>query len=580
MIDTPTKSGHGEAAVGYIRVSTDDQATNSSLQHQQQVISAWCDAQGIELLEICKCTHGGESGKDLERSGLQQAAEVLERHKDRARFLVVSKVDRLTRNFHDCAWIHDVLDGHQVRIIAPEDGLTAREGSSAFQIGLFGWLAEAERRRILSRIHPGQLARLRAGLPINRLPLGYHLVPIDPVPSGWQGPAERVVHDPDTADLVRGLFSMAATTHLGLRGLGNWAEEHAIARKRDLHFSPKRVRDMLTNEFYIGTLEVSFRTTGNDELFKKRENHPALIDQPVFQQVQDALAGRRQLAGDGMSDQRATSLLGGIALCSRCQSTVIPKGTGADLVYVCRQRHVGKCDAPPFPGLRSEGFVLRELHKRLEEMHGHLVETLLQAIDTLPTVLDRRRADAAAEQRVVQQRRHELDADLEDGRVTPVAYAEGTARLQERLRIAEVQLAETDGWSYLARLTAIQEHPGKWRVVPWDLVLAGMDLNDKRMLLRSAFRGLALDDTGLVAADVQMVDQQTFVTTIAKGYVGTLARFPGYDADAMLTTTGWTRHDVPGTDGPHWTDVHGNSISWRAIAARGGVFTPPANSVS
>src|SRR3954466_4745751 len=80
-------------AVGYVRVSTDMQATDGlSLDAQQAAIEQYCAAQGYTLVGIHKDVLSG--AKD-QRPGLKEALGQLERGVD---VLVVLKFDRLSRS--------------------------------------------------------------------------------------------------------------------------------------------------------------------------------------------------------------------------------------------------------------------------------------------------------------------------------------------------------------------------------------------------------------------------------------------------------------------------------------------------
>jgi site-specific DNA recombinase len=85
-------------AIGYVRVSTDQQATDGvSLDAQAAKIRAYCDLYGIELVRIE--VDAGESASTLSRPGLSSALESLDAGE--AAGLVVVKLDRLTRSVRD-----------------------------------------------------------------------------------------------------------------------------------------------------------------------------------------------------------------------------------------------------------------------------------------------------------------------------------------------------------------------------------------------------------------------------------------------------------------------------------------------
>src|SRR4051812_9913592 len=85
-------------AVGYVRVSTDMQATDGlSLDAQTAAIEQYCPLHGLKLHSIYKDVI---SGAKAERPGLKEALETLHRGAD---ILVVLKFDRLSRSIrHFC----------------------------------------------------------------------------------------------------------------------------------------------------------------------------------------------------------------------------------------------------------------------------------------------------------------------------------------------------------------------------------------------------------------------------------------------------------------------------------------------
>jgi site-specific DNA recombinase len=87
-------------AIGYVRVSTDDQAREGvSLDVQEARIGAYCEAKGWQLVSVVR--DEGKSAKDLKRPGLQQVLVALQKRQRCFDALVVVKLDRLTRSVRD-----------------------------------------------------------------------------------------------------------------------------------------------------------------------------------------------------------------------------------------------------------------------------------------------------------------------------------------------------------------------------------------------------------------------------------------------------------------------------------------------
>ena len=85
-------------AIGYVRVSTDQQAADGvSLDAQRDKVRAYCDLYGFDLARIE--ADEGASASTLNRDGLQAALTALD--DGEADALVVVKLDRLTRSVRD-----------------------------------------------------------------------------------------------------------------------------------------------------------------------------------------------------------------------------------------------------------------------------------------------------------------------------------------------------------------------------------------------------------------------------------------------------------------------------------------------
>ena len=132
-----TLRGHEVArrAVGYIRVSTEMQATEGlSLEAQQAAIERYCATQGLRLVRLCQDVLSG--AKD-QRPGLQEALDCLQRQAD---VLVVLKFDRLSRSIRHFCEIYERhfesggLGGHPKtgQLWTPENRPVRRQDRTGF----------------------------------------------------------------------------------------------------------------------------------------------------------------------------------------------------------------------------------------------------------------------------------------------------------------------------------------------------------------------------------------------------------------------------------------------------------------
>ena len=103
-----------ETAIAYTRVSSDDQVRGTSLGTQLAEIKTYCERHDITIL-----THyedAGESAKTADRPGLINALG--ECRKCKASFLIVHRLDRLSRNATDGLAIRAKLAEHKTQLLS------------------------------------------------------------------------------------------------------------------------------------------------------------------------------------------------------------------------------------------------------------------------------------------------------------------------------------------------------------------------------------------------------------------------------------------------------------------------------
>jgi len=160
-------------AVGYVRVSTDEQVTEGqSLDNQTARIRAYAESQGWNLAEVY--TEEGVSGKTIDRPELTRMLAGIEA--GQTDIVLVYKVDRLTRKQKDL-WhlLEDVFDANNVgfkSVVEPFDTTTAQ--GKAF-LGMLAVFAQLERDTIAERTKDTLANKKRNGEWTGRIPFGYRL---------------------------------------------------------------------------------------------------------------------------------------------------------------------------------------------------------------------------------------------------------------------------------------------------------------------------------------------------------------------------------------------------------------------
>lgn len=135
-------------AVGYIRVSTDEQANEGvSLDNQRKRIEAFCIAKDWTLVDVYE--DAGKSGKDLKRNGIQQL--ITDAKDSKFDIVVIYKLDRLTRSVKDLGYLIELFDKHGIAFSSVSDNFDTTTANGRLVLNILGSVAQWERDIIVER---------------------------------------------------------------------------------------------------------------------------------------------------------------------------------------------------------------------------------------------------------------------------------------------------------------------------------------------------------------------------------------------------------------------------------------------
>ena len=236
----------------YARVSTERQASNTSIPNQLERCAAYIEGQGWELAEAF--VEPGESGADLDRPALNACrAAARAREYDT---LVIYDLDRFNRNLRDLLNLRHEFQGLGIPIWSVSDGveLTSCDESAFIQVVLRGTFSQIERDKIKRRMRQGVERTVRDGKwPGGRTPFGYRRDP----ESG-----KLTIYEPE-AHVVRMIFSWLCDDRLS---------SYEIARRLDAMDikSPQAARGKLSKRRHDGSQGVSKHWTAGTVQFMVR----------------------------------------------------------------------------------------------------------------------------------------------------------------------------------------------------------------------------------------------------------------------------------------------------------------------
>lgn len=152
--------------VGYVRVSTDEQAeSGAGLDAQRAAIAAECDRRGWTLTAVYE--DAGASGKSLDkRPQLTAALSAVETGE--AAILLVAKLDRLSRSVHDASGLFDRATRQGWSLVALDLGVDTSTPSGEMMANVLASFAQFERRMIGERTRVALVAKRAAGVRLGR----------------------------------------------------------------------------------------------------------------------------------------------------------------------------------------------------------------------------------------------------------------------------------------------------------------------------------------------------------------------------------------------------------------------------
>lgn len=283
----------------YVRVSTENQMENYSIEEQTDRLQAYCKAKDIHIVKFY--TDGGYSGGNLNRPALQQMLTDIDY--GIIDTVVVYKLDRLSRSQKDTlTLIEDRFLAKNVDFISINENFDTSTPFGRAMIGILSVFAQLEKDQITERFTMGRIGRAKNGY--------FHGGPT--APTGYDYIDGLLVINAYEAMQIRDLYDRFLKGY-SVYNCWQYMQKH-YTNKYGGWKSETLVRNVLKNEVYIG--KVKFKGTTYPG------NHQPIISEEQFLQVQDLLQSSRRAAKAANSFKRspfrASTLLSSLVYCGKC----------------------------------------------------------------------------------------------------------------------------------------------------------------------------------------------------------------------------------------------------------------------
>lgn len=279
---------------GYVRVSTENQLENYSIEEQVQRIEAYCKAKGWGLLKIY--TDGGFSGGNTDRPALQQMLQAIRENQIDA--VVVYKLDRLSRSQKDTlTLIEDAFLAYHTDFVSINENFDTSTPFGRAMIGILSVFAQLEKDQITERFTMGRIGRSKAGY--------FHGG--GNIPFGYRYENGELIVDPYKAAIVQEIFD------LFLNGKSINAIWHKMQSKYPGKWSAPKIGTILKNSTYTG--KVKFAGVEYDG------RHTPVISMDQYLSANRLLSSAERTASLTTSQKtpfRAGFLLSSLVYCKWC----------------------------------------------------------------------------------------------------------------------------------------------------------------------------------------------------------------------------------------------------------------------
>jgi site-specific DNA recombinase len=299
---TPRRSTRKFRCAIYTRKSSDEgleQAFNS-LDAQREACAAFIQSQKHEGWTVLPTLYddGGVSGGTLERPALKRLLADIEA--GQVDVIVVYKVDRLTRALSDFAKLVEVFDRRGVSFVSITQQFNTTTSMGRLTLNVLLSFAQFEREVIGERVRDKIAASKKKGMWMGGMP-----------PLGYDVNDRKLVVNDNEARTVVDIYRR----YLALKSVHALMDELAGARIR----SKRRVRPdgtgyggqklsrgalylMLQNRIYRGEVTHKGKSYPGE--------HPAIIEQPLWNEVQAVLAKNRIERTTGVHTKHPSLLTG------------------------------------------------------------------------------------------------------------------------------------------------------------------------------------------------------------------------------------------------------------------------------
>lgn len=351
-------------AVIFARVSSEEQKKGASIKAQVKTVSDYCDSHNFKILDTFDIVESSTRGG---RAKFYEMLEYVKSQKHKTA-IVVNCVDRLQRGYKECVELDELRKQGRIEIHFYKESFYLHKDSNSSDIlrwdmGIMS--AKMYVGSLRDNVIRSQEYKRENGQWQSCAPVGYLNI------SKTKTTPADIVIDEERAPKVKRLFEEYAKGGRTLQDITNLARTLGLYSKMckvKKTISRAQVQNILKNTFYIGYF------TQKGKVYK--HHYPRLIDEELFQLVQDTMEGRKR-APSKLYYGNKQYLFTGLVKCGCCGSMMTCETKIKDekhsYNYLKCNKLRSKCSQKPI----NEAKLLAQLENELS-LPMHLSDTMLK----------------------------------------------------------------------------------------------------------------------------------------------------------------------------------------------------------
>lgn len=481
---TPVK----QSAVIYLRVSTEEQVDNYSLDTQADICRKEAERHKLTVSEVFR--EEGRSAKTIrERPTLIELLEYCRKHRKDVAAVIVYRLDRISRQTADYLAIRKKLAESDITLISASEP-TGDTPTERFIETMLAGFAQMDNDVRGERSRNGMKARFMSGLPNGSRSLGYLKE------NGY------AVKDPETFTVMQDAWHLMETGTKSLREMAKILNDQGVTVKRkgykDSTIRAQTLSGIFRNKFYAG--KIVSKKYG----MEVQGQHTPMVTEETFYRVQAILDGRNRNAAPTLARRSLESPdfpLRRIVICGNCDhnfSGAWSKGKRQKYAYYfCVERCSKSVPIKVIDDSTDEFLAKISLKDESVKMiNAFLRRTYYLRIDALKQKRDR----ADIELKKVYETRQSLIEKNLNGTYSDDIFKEQNKMLEEKVKAIQAAKNETVIEKY--NLEAISQFIQE-KFTNLNKTFTTSDLERKRVLMCSLFpKGMRWSYPGFVNTQI------------------------------------------------------------------------------